>query len=469
MGLLDRVVERIFYKKLVRLNQDIVKAQGSPFVGKALELVNNRPVYINEKTEEYISEGYLFNPSVYSVVSFIAQKASTPAWGVYEVKNDKMLQLYKSASHDLPLYKKQAVKTKALVEIEDHELSPLFVTPNALQPWAEFIEQAIGYKLITGNTYIHCIGPRNGINAGKVQELWILPSQAVVIIAGNAIKPVAGYEMKGDRSVHIPPEEVIHLKYWTPEYYNGSFLYGLSPIRAGRRVVTKSNSSYDAMVSSFQNMGAVGMITAGDGSTEQALTEEQAEMIERRLAQKTGAKNRGKPLITSANLKWQQMGMSPADLAIIESDKMDLRTICNLYHVPSELFNDAANKTYSNTKEAGSAVYTNAVIPALTQFRDAFNKFITSRYGGKIYVDFDLSMISELQDDLNALAGALSQVWWLTPNEKRNMLDFGIDEENILMDDYWVPMGSMPMNAMMINDTVLDEAEKMLKLKNYLK
>ena len=41
-----------------------------------------------------------------------------------------------------------------------------------------------------------------------------------------------------------------------------------------------------------------------------------------------------------------------AGLAIIESDKMDLRTICNLFHVPSELFNDASNKTYSNTKEA---------------------------------------------------------------------------------------------------------------------
>jgi phage portal protein BeeE len=114
--------------------------------------------------------------------------------------------------------------------------------------------------------------------------------------------------MKGDRTTVIPPEQVIHLKYWTPNYMAGSFLYGVSPIQAGRRVITKSNSSYDASVASFQNMGANGMITAGDGSKDTIpLTEEQADMIEKRLSRKTGPKNAGKPLITSANLKWQQM------------------------------------------------------------------------------------------------------------------------------------------------------------------
>jgi HK97 family phage portal protein len=190
------------------------------------------------------------------------------------------------------------------------------------------------------------------VNAGLLKEMWPLPSQIMSIVAGDRMQPIKQFEMKGDRTVVLKPEEVIHLKYWTPNYSQGTFLYGISPIQAARRVVTKSNSSFDAMVASFQNMGAIGILSPDGSSTEQ-LTEEQQEFIEQRFKRKTGAKNAGSPLISSIPLKWQNTNMSPVDLAIIESDKIDMRTLCNIFHVPSELFNDAANKTYSNTKEAG--------------------------------------------------------------------------------------------------------------------
>lgn len=443
------------------LVKELKNNQGSDFYQALLKYVGNSPVYMNDNVDTYINEGYLFNPNVYSIISFIAHKASTIPFGVYEVKDEKMLQLYKTASQDLG-YKRDIIKTKSLVELKDHELQQLFVNPNSLQPWSEFIEQTVGYKLVTGNSYTHCIGPTSGPNKGTLKEMWTLPSPAVVIVAGDQRKPVKHYEMAGDRKIVIPPEQMIHLKYWTPEYAGGTFLYGLSPIRAGRRVVTKSNASYDTMVAAFQNQGAQGIISGEANSGDQNLTPEQAEMIKQRYAREySGPKNKGKPIITSAALKWQQMGMSPADLAIIESDKMDLRTLCNVFHVPSELFNDASNKTYSNTKEAGSAVYTNAVIPALVAFRDALNQFIKPKYEEKIFIDFDTSMISELQDDLTILTGALSGAWWISPNERRDMMSFDMDE-NPLMDEYWVPSGLMPMSGAMASDAAVDEALKML-------
>lgn len=445
------------------LIKELKTTQGSNFYEALLKYVDNSPVYMTDNVETYIKEGYLFNPFVYSIVSFIAHKASTIPFGVYEVKDEKMLQLYKTASPDLT-YKKEIVKTKALIELKDHELNQLFINPNSLQPWSEFIEQTVGFKLVTGNSYTHCIGPTSGPNRGALKEMWTLPSPAVTVVAGDRKRPVSHYEMIGDRDIVIPPEQMIHLKYWTPEYAGGTFLYGLSPIRAARRVVSKSNASYDTMVAAFQNQGAQGMITGEANAGDQSLTPEQSEMIRQKYEREhSGPKNKGKPLITSAALKWQQMGMSPADLAIIESDKMDLRTICNIYHVPSELFNDASNKTYSNTKEAGSAVYTNAVIPALTSFRDALNQFIKPKYTERIYVDYDTSMVSELQDDLTLLTGALSGAWWITPNERRDMMSLAEDETNPMMDEYWVPAGLMPMSGAQITDEVLDETLKMLK------
>lgn len=461
------IIGRLFKGTLTKIVQENIKMQGSNFIEALMRNVHNQPVYMADNVEAYIKEGYLFNPTVYAVVSFIAQKAGSIPWGVYEVKNEKALSLYKSASPDLSQFKKEAVKTKALVALPNHDLNQLFLKPNEIQAWAEFIEQIVGFKLITGNTYVHCIGPTSGVNGGTIKEMWILPSQRVIIIAGDKIKPIKQYELQGDRSTIIPPEQVIHLKYWTPNSDNGLFLYGVSPIQAGRRVITKSNSSFDASVASYQNMGAYGMITGEKNSGDQSLTEEQAEEIKLRYRREyQGPKNAGKPLITSAALKWQQMGMSPVDLNIIEADKMDLRTICNLYHVPSELFNDAANKTYANTKEAGSAVYTNAVIPALTQFRDSINAFVKNKYPG-IFIDFDVSMISELQDDITMMSAALNGCWWLTPNERRDMMSFGIDENNEQLNDYWVPSGLMPMSGANITDAAIDEAAKAMDIKDY--
>jgi HK97 family phage portal protein len=454
MGLIEALGKKLFKGYIADLRRSI----GSEVISEILKMVRGRAIYPPDNVETYIDKGYLFNPVVYSIVSFIAQKAGAIPWGVYEVKNDKALHSYKSAnSYNINT---KIIKTKALVAIPDHELNAIFLKPNILQGWAEFFEQVVGFKLVTGNSYIHMIGPTAGLNKGSIREMWNIPSQIIRPVAGDRMEPVRGYKYLAQNEP-IPANEIIHLKYWTPEYFNGQNLIGLSPLRASLRLITKSNSSFDSSVGALQNQGAFGIISAEKDTD---LTEEQADMIESRLREKVGGPaNRGKNIVTSATLKWQQMGMSPVDLNIIESDRMDLRALCNVYHVPSELFNDAANKTYSNTKEAGSAVYTNAVLPALNQFRDAFNQYISNKYPG-LYCDYDASMISELQDDLQMMATVLSSIWYLSPNEKRDLLNFPADETNPLMNEYWVPSGLMPMSQSMVTDEQLEEEEKKLGL-----
>ena len=454
MGLIEALGRRLFKSYITDLRRSI----GSEVISEMLKMVRGRAVYPPDSVDTYIDRGYLYNPVVYSIVSFIAQKAGAIPWGVYEVKNNKALHSYKSAnSYNLNT---KIIKTKALVALPDHELNAIFLKPNILQGWAEFFEQVVGFKLVTGNSYIHMIGPTAGLNKGSIREMWNIPSQIIRPVAGDRMEPVRGYKYLASNDI-ILPESMIHLKYWTPEYFNGQNLVGLSPLRASLRLITKSNSSFDSSVGALQNQGAFGILSAEKDTD---LTEEQADMIESRLMEKVGGPaNRGKNIVTSATLKWQQMGMSPVDLNIIESDRMDLRALCNIYHVPSELFNDAANKTYSNTKEAGSAVYTNAVLPALNQFRDALNQFISSKYPG-LYCDYDASMISELQDDLQMMTTALSGAWWITPEERRDIMNFPADDTNPLLKDYWIPAGLVPMSASTVTDEQLEEEEKKLGL-----
>lgn len=439
------LIERIFGRAIQKAVADKQRAIGDPLYQAILRYVGvNNPVYMPDNLDSYVAS-YTGNPIVYSIVNFIAHKAGTIPWFVYDIKDKKALKLYKSGSPEWNM-KKELLFRKAVEPLKDHELMNLFNMPNPLQGWAEFIEQAVGFKLVTGNTYIHCIGPDNGVNAGKILEMWVLPSQVVEILPGDKVQPIAGYRYIPDKSVTLKPEEVIHLKYWTPDYLSGSFLYGMSPIRAGRKVVSKSDASYDAATSAMQNSGMMGFISGNEEQTGIGLTEEQAIALQERLRVYTKAENKGKIPVTSYNLKWQQMGMSPVDLAIIESDKMDLRALCNIFHVPSELFNDAANKTYSNTQEAGRAVWSNAVIPALTQFRDAFNNYIVRRYGEAIWVDYDTSVVPELQDDIATLVNSLQNAHWLTPNEKRIVMAWEKSPEPE-MDMFWIPAGLVPING----------------------
>jgi HK97 family phage portal protein len=460
MDVVARLTEKLFGSQIQKMVEEQLKAQGTPVLGEVLKRVGDgRATYIPDDHESYIKNGYLFNPDTYSIISFIAQKASNIPFSVYQVKDEKALQLYKSAGPD-ETYAKRKMRSKAMNELKDHELQELFIKPNEIQGWAEFIEQGIGFKLSTGNTFIHAIGPENGVNKGKIKEMWILPTQAMNILAGNQVGMVRGYQMKTNPSIIIDPSEIIHLKYWTPEYVAGSFLWGLSPIRAARRVISRSNASYDSSVASFQNMGALGFVSSDSGAGDPGLTPEQAKIIEDTLATKTGPKNRGKYLVTSANLKWQQMGMSPVDLAILESDKVDLRKQCNIFHVPSELFGDTENKTYSNTKEAGRAIYTNAVIPALSQFRDMFNQHIAKRYAPNIYIDFDTSMLPEMQEDINTMITSLQGAWWLTGNEKREMMVWPKDETEAMMETYLIPMGLVPMGGYMPTEEEMKSLER---------
>lgn len=445
MGLLDRLLEKRIQKAVSQerasngqINEQVYRAI-LQYIGSV------SPVYVGDNYDEYVEKGYTFNPHVYSIVSHIAQKASTIPWFVYDIKDKKALNLYKSGGSQQTIQKK-LLFTKAVEPLKDHELMALFEKPNPLQGWSEYIEQVLGFKFVTGNSLIHAIGPDAGVNKGKVQEMWVLPTQLMDIIANND-RTIKGYRSKLNQNVLIPAEEIIHLKYWTPRYAAGSFLWGLSPISAARRVVSRSNSSYDASTAALQNSGMMGFLSGKADVTGMELTDEQIISVQERIKKYSDPTKRGEIPVSSYDLRWNQMGMSPVDLAIIESDKMDLRTICNIYHVPSELFNDAANKTYSNTQEASRAIWVNAVIPALTQFRDSFNNHIARRYDNKIWIDFDTSVVPELQDDLATQVAGLKEAYWITPAERREIMGWDEDTATPELKMYWIPAGLIPMNG----------------------
>ncbi len=101
--------------------------------------------------------------------------------------------------------------------------------------------------------------------------------------------------------------------------------------------------------------------------------------------------------------------ISSIDLQLLESEKVTLRELCNVYGVNSALFNDPDNKTYNNMKEAKKEMLTQVVLPELVALRDAFNRFFSTEIGQGYYIDFDLTVFPELQEDMKELSAILSQ------------------------------------------------------------
>ena len=87
------------------------------------------------------------------------------------------------------------------------------------------------------------------------------------------------------------------------------------------------------------------------------------------------------------------------------------------------------------------------MIPQLIKVRDEFNRWLAPKYGDKLCIDFDFTAIAELQEESEKIVDQMTKAWWLTPNEKREAMSYGMVEDNIPLDDYYVPANLLPLGA----------------------
>ena len=62
----------------------------------------------------------------------------------------------------------------------------------------------------------------------------------------------------------------------------------------------------------------------------------------------------------------------------------------------------------------------------------------------KLCIEFDFSVIPELQEETDKVVDQLVKAWWLTPNEKRSAMNYGADKDNETLNDYFIPANLIP-------------------------
>ena len=385
----------------------------------------------------FVDDGYVANDIVYSIIKLITDKAKIAPFHVYKVVDEKAAKKYKSlaAQKDINLKELETLHKKAYeLYTGDQRLNELLKYPNEEDCWSDLVEQWCGFKLITGNSFIYGKLIEAGNNQGKPYELFALPSQYMAIIANiNVFPPTrAGYQLYYGQMWSFDTKEILHDKYFNPQWgVTGGQLYGQSPLRAAAKNLTRSNEAKTAAVASFQNGGPAGVLFMNDERFDPTSGQAQAQVLKTAVSQKGGAANFNSIAVSGYKVDWKQIGLSPVELNIIESEKWDLKALCNIYGVPSQLLNDSDSKTYNNQREGEKALTLRCAIPLLNALTENLNRKLHTDWGYKgtnLYVDYDLSVYGELEANKSEQTEWLDKAWWISPKQKLDIMNIEVPD-----------------------------------------
>lgn len=400
---------------------------------------NNRPFVLpSDNPDTYITEGWDRLPNVYSIISLVIEKVSTIPFTLYSVEDQRALRAYNCHMRNKNFVGAAKLRSKAFSEIESHPILDLLETPNEYQNYEDLVEQLCGYLMLTGNTYLNTEVPGAGVNAAIPQELHVLPSPLVRIQPSEKFGVAAGYQVGMYNNDIIPADQIAHLKYFNPITSGETFesmLYGDSPLKACRALLGKYAQADISQGAMFKNQGPAGVLFDRQGSE---LSQEQMQAAKDKIDRfHKGEKNAGGIIFTSADLGWLSIGLSPVDLNILDAKDEMLTELCNVYKVPKELFSNDEAK-YSNKEQGRKQLISDAVIPMAEKVKNAFNRFLVPKFGGGVYMEMDYSVFPEIQEDLAEKQKWVSELWELTPNERRELLQQGRREDPAL-DKIYVP------------------------------
>jgi HK97 family phage portal protein len=284
--------------------------------------------------------------------------------------------------------------------LEDSTLHELMEKPNVGKgyTWNDIDEQLLIYLLASGNGYL--VG-QTGFSS-RYDEVDVLPSPFVEVQTNNDFfMPNARFqfELNTNRRVY-DQEEIEHIKFFNPSYCTVQESYcGLSIIQVAAMAVQVGNDRWSADANLLQNRGAIGLIT--DKSNRPMTPEEAARVQAGFQKRNAGTENFGKVTVTNKDLNFISMAMNSTDLQLVEKGVVNLRAICNVFGLDSSLFNDPANKTFNNRKEAEKAMYTNAIMPIAEKVMAKHNQYLALNHypDGSVRLRKDFSGVEALQQD----------------------------------------------------------------------
>jgi hypothetical protein len=106
------------------------------------QLVQGQIISPSDNKQAYLTDGYLSNDIIYSIISLIADKIRLPEWGQYEIVDENKFKEYKAEFHKKEVNAKKLyeLKSQALKKIKgDAKINELLNWPNEYETFNDFV------------------------------------------------------------------------------------------------------------------------------------------------------------------------------------------------------------------------------------------------------------------------------------------------------------------------------------------
>jgi HK97 family phage portal protein len=310
-------------------------------------------------------------------------------------------------------------------ELDEHPLLALLARPNPGQAGADFLEALTGHLLVAGNAYVEAV-----VVEDEIRELHVLRPDRMAVVPDRTGWPAAfdysanGRTVRFTQEGRVPP--ILHILQFHPldDYY------GFPPLEAAAvslDVHNAANAWNKALLDNAARPSGA-LVYQGEGGSN--LSEEQFERLRGELqANFQGAGNAGRPLLLEGGLSWQMMSLSPRDMDFLEAKNAAAREIALAFGVPPMLLGIPGDNTYSNYREANLAFWRQTVLPLAGRIAAALAGWLSPAWGGSLTLTYDVDAIEALSADREALWRRVGDADFLTPDEKRQAVGYGVSSE----------------------------------------
>ena len=276
-----------------------------------------------------------------SVTASNAQKIPT-VFACIEIKA-KALAIIPIKTYKITEKGKEEYKTNPLYNILRYEPNNQLVS----SLYKKIISQDLDLR---GNHYSQIV--RNGL--GQVTSLIPLHAENMQLIISESGKKLFTYNGK-----LIQSNKILHI-YDIPDHTGHK---GLSKIEFARQTLEFANNTSKHGNKLFKNSATPSGAFEMDG----ILDDEAFKRLKEDLEEKyTGLENAGKPILLEGGLTFKPLQLTNSDSQWLESRKLNIREICDIFGVPSSILNDTENTAYGNLEQRYQSFYSSTIFSLIT-------------------------------------------------------------------------------------------------------
>jgi HK97 family phage portal protein len=349
--------------------------------------------------EALAHEGYVRNPVVRRAVRLVSDAASSVAW-------------------------RARVGTERTTE---HPALALLAHPNPQCAGAAFLETLAGHLALHGNAYVEMVEDIDGTPV----ELYALRPDRVRVVSGPAGWPAEYlYSVGADTArFQVDPQsgrsDLLQLKLFHPLDDH----YGVGGLEAAADAIEAHNAATRWNVGLLENAARPsGALVFDPKDGPPSLSDDQFTRLKTEMAEQfQGAKNAGRPLLLEGGLRWQALGMTPADMDFTGSRDAAARDIAMAFGVPPMLLGILGDATYANYQEANRAFWRLTVLPLVQRIAGSLSGWL-HLYWPELTLDIDLDAVPALAADRQAMWQQVNAATFLSDAERRALLGLAVPE-----------------------------------------